>query len=362
MSAVSHTDRFAALIRVARERALTEAEAGAAMALLADGAPSPAAIREFLTAPALSFEEVAVSTLVGLARTARARAADFPFPAGALRLDTCGTGGGRATFNISTAAALLLAALGRETTPAFFVVKHGNRAVASRSGSADVLESLGLELGLEPEANARLLEETGFAFFFAPKYHRAFAHVGPVRRELAAAGVRTAFNLIGPLTNPAGATHQIVGLFSTARLRVMAEALSALGLAAGLAVATRTAAGDVLDELAPVGVVEGLRLRDGAIHPFAVTPEEMGLGRFPPEALDAADAAESAALIRSVLSGTAAGTAVEAAATMNAAALLHLATGESLRAAADRCRALAASGAALRHLDRIVSRSRSLAT
>lgn len=362
MTTTSANDLFASLIEMARSRALTEEEAASAMELMADGAPTPAAIKEFLTTPALSVEEVSAPTLVGLARVVRARAVGPELPAGLARLDTCGTGGGPATFNISTAAALLLAALGREASPNFLVVKHGNRAVASKSGSADVLERLGVAIELGPEENARLIEETGFAFFFAPKYHKAFAHVGPVRRELAASGIRTAFNLIGPLANPAGATHQIVGLFSGSRLRVVAEALGALGLASGLTVATRTENGGILDEIAPVGAVEGFLLKDGALSSFVVTPEEMGFGRFSTETIAAEDAEESASLIRSVLSGTAAGTAPEAAVVMNAAALLHLLTGEPLRTAADRCRHLAGSGAALRHLDRIASRSRSLAT
>jgi anthranilate phosphoribosyltransferase len=206
-------------------------------------------------------------------------------------LDTCGTGGdGSQTFNISTAAALVIAACG---VP---LAKHGNRAATSRTGSADVLELLGVQIELSPERVARCIEEVGIGFMFARTHHPAMRHVGPVRAEL---GVRTLFNFLGPLTNPAAATHQLIGVPEPRLLGMMAGALAALGAQRAWIVH-----GDArLDELALTGPTRVAQLDGGVISEFVVTPEDFGLSTQPGADLRVQDARESAELIRAVLGG-----------------------------------------------------------
>lgn len=206
-------------------------------------------------------------------------------------VDTCGTGGDASgTFNISTASALVAAAAGAR------VAKHGNRSVSSRSGSADVLQALGVRLGISPEGVATCIERVGVGFLFAPAHHGAMRHaIGP-RREL---GVRTIFNVLGPLTNPAGAPNQVLGVFSAQWVRPLAEALQKLGSRHVLVVHAE----DGLDEIsisAPTRVAE---LRDGAIREYRVTPEDLGLQRAPLEQIQVDGIDASAATIRSLLDG-----------------------------------------------------------
>jgi anthranilate phosphoribosyltransferase len=199
-------------------------------------------------------------------------------------VDTCGTGGGSPSFNLSTGAAILAAAAGAR------VAKHGNRAVTSRCGSADVLEALGVPLQTEPEALAEALDRIGLAFLFAPAHHPSLKHVGKVRREL---GVRTVFNQLGPLLNPAGARRHLIGVYAPDLVRPMAEALHALGSERALIVHGR----DGLDEISPCTSTAFARLWDGTVEEGELTLEEFGLEPLDSAVLDPADSAEGNAAI-----------------------------------------------------------------
>ena len=205
-------------------------------------------------------------------------------------IDTCGTGGdGSGTFNISTGAALVVAAAGGA------VAKHGNRSVSSKTGSADVLEALGVRLDVPPEAAARLIDATGFAFLFAPLYHPVMAHVMPVRRAL---GVRTLFNLVGPLSNPALAEYQVLGVFDPALTEVVAGALQSLGTRGAIVVHCGG-----LDEIGLHDVTRGHRLVEDRIEPFELAPEDVGLERAPLDVLIGGEAKENAEILGRVLDG-----------------------------------------------------------
>jgi len=218
----------------------------------------------------------------------RARAVPHRRPAA---VDTCGTGGdGKGSFNISTAAALVAAAAGIP------VAKHGNRAVSSRSGSADVLAALGVPVDQPPEAAGRTLDEIGIAFLFAPRLHPAMAQVMGVRREL---GVRTIFNLLGPLTNPAGATRQVLGVYAGEWVEPLARVLKELGCRHALVVH----GADGMDELSTTGATLVAELREGRIEEYTVEPEAVGLRRAAPESLRGGDAEENALLMQSILRG-----------------------------------------------------------
>jgi anthranilate phosphoribosyltransferase len=205
-------------------------------------------------------------------------------------LDTAGTGGGRRTFNVSTTAALIAAGAGCT------VAKHGNRSATGLSGSADVIEALGARIDLNPAAVARCIEETGFGFMFAPAHHQATRYVIPVRREL---GVRTIFNFLGPLTNPAGATRQLIGVSDPAYLETMAGALALLGTRHALLVSGE----DGVDELsisAPTRVVEVL---DGELRAYTVAPEEVSLQRASADSVPGGDPQQNAIIARAILAG-----------------------------------------------------------
>src|SRR5579884_1874017 len=208
-----------AIAHVAAGQSLSEQEAAAVMDEMMSGEATPAQLGAFLTALRLKGETV--DEIAGLARVMREKAVHVSIPEGIAPMDTCGTGGdGAGTFNVSTAAGLLVAACGQP------VAKHGNRAATSRCGSADVLEALGVKLDLGPEQVASCITKVGFGFMFAPAYHPAMRHVGPTRREL---GIRTVFNILGPLTNPAGARYQVLGVADPKLLPLMAAALQRLG-------------------------------------------------------------------------------------------------------------------------------------
>jgi anthranilate phosphoribosyltransferase len=226
-------------------------------------------------------------------------------------LDTCGTGGdGAGTFNISTTVAFIAAGAGAA------VAKHGNRAVSSRSGSADVLEALGVRTDLKPARAARCVEELGVGFLFAPSHHPGFARVGPVRRQL---GARTVFNLLGPLANPAGAPRQLLGVYAVALVRPVAEALRALGAERAFVVSSR----DGLDEVSLSGSTVVASLRAGRVSVSEITPEAVGLRRRPLSALAGGAAKLNAKILRAVLSGDAG--APRDACLLNAAAALQAA-------------------------------------
>jgi anthranilate phosphoribosyltransferase len=206
-------------------------------------------------------------------------------------VDTCGTGGDASgTFNISTATALVVAGAGVR------VAKHGNRSISSKCGSADVMEALGVNLTLPPDRLAQCLQVAGIAFLFAPAMHSAMKHVQTARRELR---LRTVFNLLGPLTNPAGASAQVVGVYSVELVDKLAEALSMLGLHRALVVHGL----DGLDEITITGLTRVAEVREGKVRTYEVTPEEFGLDRAPLEEISGGDAVANAAIIREILAG-----------------------------------------------------------
>jgi len=255
-------------------------------------------------------------------------------------LDTCGTGGDASgTFNVSTVAALVIGACG---VP---VAKHGNRAVSSRSGSADVLEALGIAIDPGPERVASQLRELGIAFLFAPTYHGALKHAAPVRRAL---GVRTLFNLLGPLANPAGARLQLLGVYDPSRVRLIAEVLSDLGVERAWVVHGEVGGG--LDEISPCGPTMVARLVDGEIVSDVITPETFGLDSVPLEALAGGDAERNAVITREVLAGQPGGP--RTAVILNAAAGLMVSGMTSPHQARQRAEDAIDSGRALALLER----------
>jgi len=266
---------------------LSETDAEAAFDILMSGEATPAQIGGLLMA--MRGRGETVSELTGAARAMRRKAAMLEAPATAL--GCCGTGGdGLKTFNISTAVAFVLAACG---VP---VAKHGNRAASSRSGAADVLAALGVNLDAEFAVLRGALEEIGFCFLMAPRHHAAMRHVAPVRQEL---GSRTIFNLLGPLANPAGAQRQLIGVFDPAYLAPVAEVLRALGSVAAWVVQGE----DGMDELPVTGSSQVATLSNGSITQFSVTPEQAGLGRHSLDALVGGDAATNADALRRMLDG-----------------------------------------------------------
>ncbi len=274
--------------RLRRHEDLTTEQAAAAMGVIMDGQAKPSQIAGLLMALALKGERPA--EMVGFARAMRERATRLPGRAGEV-FDTCGTGGdGAHTFNVSTAAALVLAGAGVR------VAKHGNRAVSSRAGSADVFEALGVNLQCTPEAVHRALTTAGIAFFFAPQWHPSMRHAGPTRGEL---GVRTAFNLIGPLTNPAGAQRQVVGVSRPEHTELIARTLGLLGTTRAWVV--HGAGG--LDELSTLGHTKVSEVRDGTVNTFYVHPADVGLAVCDREALTGGTAEENAVLVTRLLEG-----------------------------------------------------------
>ena len=229
-----------------------------------------------------------VDEITGAARIMRSKAVMITAPPGTV--DTCGTGGdGSGTFNVSTATALVLAGAG---VP---VAKHGNRALSSRSGSADVLTALGVNIDCEMAVVQRCLDEIGIGFLMAPRHHSATRHVAPTRVELA---TRTIFNLLGPLSNPAGARRQLVGVFAPEWVVPMAEVLGRLGAEHAWVVH-----GSGMDELTTAGTTNIAEYKDGTVRGFEVAPEDAGLPRAPLDALKGADPAHNAAQMRGVLAG-----------------------------------------------------------
>src|SRR4051812_8206553 len=384
-----------------------------------DGAASEEQAAAFLIA--LRTKGETVDELVGLARTMRSLARSVDVGRDDL-LDTAGTGGGRPTFNVSTCAAFVAAGAG------CVVAKHGNRSATGKSGSADVLEALGARIDLEPEAVAACIEAVGFGFMFAPHHHQAMRHVVPVRRELgvrtifnflgpltnpagatrqgigglgprhirasAAArrgpeavaacieavgfgfmfaphhhqamrhvvpvrrelGVRTIFNFLGPLTNPAGATRQVIGVSDPRYIETIAAALRALGGRTALVVSSE----DGLDEISVSGATRAVELRDGEIRSFSITPEGLSVSSYPADAVGAADPDESAAVARAVMSGGGSG-AERALVAVNAGAAIYVGGGaDSLEEGVRRAEEALDSGAALSAMERFVAHTQEL--
>ena len=289
-----------ALHRIATHRqSLSREEAREVMSEILAGNCTDAQIAALLVA--LRMKGETVDEIVGFAQAIRSAATPLPLHAdhtidvsGTERdalVDTCGTGGDASgTFNISTATALTVAGAGVR------VAKHGNRSITSRCGSADVVEALGVKLTLPPARVAQCLEKVGIAFLFAPAMHSAMKFVQPARRELR---LRTVFNLLGPLTNPANASAQIVGVYSEDLVEKLAHALLQLGLRRALVVH----GSDGLDEITITGPTKVAEVRDGAVRVYQLTPEELGLERAPLEAISGGDVQANAAIIRAIIAG-----------------------------------------------------------
>jgi len=325
------------IAKVAAGSQLSRGEAAAAFESMLSGNVTPAQIGGFLLA--LRVRGEGVEEITGAVTAMRGKMLRVQAPAGAI--DIVGTGGdGSGSYNVSTLAAIITAACG---VP---VAKHGNRAASSKSGTADALGALGVKIGIPPEAVERCVREAGIGFMMATTHHAAMRHVGPARVEL---GTRTIFNLLGPLSNPAGVRRQLIGVFSSAWLRPMAEVLRNLGservwIAHG---------GDGLDEITTTGTTEIVELKDGEIRAFTIRPEDVGLARAEPAALKGGDPAHNAAALRAVLEG--ARNAYRDIAVFNAAAALVIA--DSARDLADgvaKASKALDDGAALATLDLLV--------
>ena len=282
-----------ALRKAASGETLTEGEAERALETIMEGTAPPAATAALLTA--LRVRGESVSEIVGFARAMRRFAARVEAPEGVV--DTCGTGGdAKGTINVSTAAAFVARGAG------VVVAKHGNRAATSRAGSADVLEALGAEIELGPDQVSRCIKESGIGFMFARTHHPAMKFVAPVRAELP---FRTIFNLLGPLTNPAGARRQLVGVFGGEYVRPVAEALRGLGAEKALVVHGT----DGMDEITVTEKTLVADVGDAGIEEHEISPEDFGLSRHVPDGLLGGDAHLNARILRDVLSGEETGAA-----------------------------------------------------
>lgn len=331
---------FAPLIdKLTRHEDLTAEEAAAAMGEVMEERATPAQLAAFLIGLAMKGERPA--EIVGLARAMREHAVpvsrryDHVF-------DTCGTGGDRSgTFNISSCAALIVAACGVR------VAKHGNRSVSSRSGSADVFEALGVRVLASPGVVERCLADAGIGFFFAPTFHPSMRHAAATRREL---GIRTAFNLLGPLTNPAGATRQLVGVPRAEFTELMARALMLLGSERAWVVH----GADGIDEISTTGYTKISECRDGTVNTFYLHPADVGLPKATAGSLKGGTAQENAEIIEGVLSGRRG--AARDVALLNAGAALFIAgEASSLDEGLGRASRAIDRGGAKRVLDRMVT-------
>jgi anthranilate phosphoribosyltransferase len=333
-------DLAAAIARASARNDLTADEMADTVGRIMDGEATAAQIGGLLVA--LRMKGETVDEVVGAARAMRARAHTLRVPAGVV-VDTCGTGGdGRGTINVSTIAALVVAAAGVR------VAKHGNRAQSSRSGSADVLEALGVDVAAPVDAVERCLDEVGIGFLFAPAFHGATRHAAAARKEI---GVRTIFNLLGPLTNPAGARHQLIGVYDSTLVEPMALALGQLGSEHALVVH-----GDGIDEFSPNGATDVAELRGGEVKRYQLRPRDFGLGDEDPRGLAGGDAEANAAAARAILGG--ARGAGRSAVVMSAAGALYAAGRSGLRDGARLAEETIDSGAATALLERLVECSR----
>jgi anthranilate phosphoribosyltransferase len=331
-----------ALARLLDGHDLSREEAHEVMGSIMSGEATPAQIAGFLIA--LRAKGETADEIAGCAEAMRAHVLSVQ-PRRDDLVDTAGTGGdGARTINISTAAALVAAAAGAG------VAKHGNRAVSSASGSADVLEALGFELELPPARIERSIDELGFGFLFAPTHHPAMRHAAPVRRELAA---RTVFNVLGPLTNPAGARAQVVGVYAPALVRTIADVLAQLG--ARRAFVVHGAGG--IDELSPTGPNLVCEVVDGGVREREIDPLELGVPRCSPEELRGGSPADNAAAIRAVFDGDDGGR--RSAILLNAAGAIAAAGhAADLRDGLELAREAVDSGAAAARLEELIAFSR----
>ena len=325
-------------------RDLSAEEAAEVLAIIMAGDASEVEIAGFLIA--LRTKGETVDELVGLATTMRLLATPVTTGRDDL-IDTAGTGGGRPTFNVSTTAALIAAGAGCA------VAKHGNRSATGLSGSADLLEALGIRIDLDPDAVARCVTEAGFGFMFAPAHHGATRWVVPVRKELA---VRTIFNFLGPLTNPAGATRQLIGVSDPGYLDTIASALARLGARRALVVSSH----DGLDEMSTSGTTRVVEVDDGELRSYEVAPEDVGLRPASIGDVAGGTPGDNAAVARRILAGEP-GPARDLA-TLNAGAAIYVAgRAGSLEAGVRAAEAAVDSGAAAVTLERVVALTGELA-
>jgi anthranilate phosphoribosyltransferase len=332
-----------ALDALASRRDLSQQETSEVLAEIMHGEVSEIQIAAFLIA--LRTKGETVDELAGLARTMRELAAHVPTERDDL-LDTAGTGGGRRTFNVSTTAALVAAGAGCA------VAKHGNRSATSSSGSADLLEALGARIDLDPEGVARCIEEAGFGFMFAPAHHQATRFVVPVRRELA---VRTIFNLLGPLTNPAGATHQLIGVADASFLETIAGALARLGVRRALVVSGE----EGLDEVSTSAATHVVEVNGEEIRRYTLSPQDLGIELADPAdpLLSGGSPLQNAEVTRAVFAGERGARADLV--LINAGAAIYAAAGaDSIAGGLEAAREAIASGSAAAALDRYVQASR----
>ena len=328
------------IAKVAAGATLTRSEAESAFDAMLSGEVTPSQMGGFLMA--LRVRGETVDEITGAVAAMRAKMVAVKAPPDAI--DIVGTGGdGSGSFNVSTLAAIITAACG------ITVAKHGNRAASSRSGAADTLGALGVKIGLTPDAVERCIDEAGICFMMAPTHHASMRHVGPTRVEL---GTRTLFNILGPLSNPAGVKRQLVGVFSAAWLEPMAEVLRNFGservwVTHGL---------DGLDEITTTGPTKVVELKGGALHAFELTPEAAGLPRATAAALKGGEPAYNARAIVAVLDG--AESAYRDIALMNAGAAIVIAgKASSIKEGVTIGDAAIRSGAARRTLDRLIAAS-----
>lgn len=334
------------IAKVVQFQNLTAEEAETAIGIIMSGEATPAQIGAFLVG--LRMKGETIDEIVGSARAMRAHASHVPYQAnGEVVVDTAGTGGdGAHTFNISTTAAFIIAGAGRK------VAKHGNRAASSQCGSADVLEALGVNLDLTPEQVAACIRQVGIGFMFAPRFHPASKYaIGP-RREI---GQRTIFNILGPLTNPAGATHQLIGVYDPKLTQPLAEVLGELGGKAAFVVHGYGG----LDELTTAGPNRVSHLNGGKVDTFELDSASLGLRQAGPGDLQGGDPGKNAALLRDLLSGKDLSPRRDVV-LLNSAAALAVETG-NFQAALQEAKASLDSGRALAKLDGLVALSQSLA-
>jgi anthranilate phosphoribosyltransferase len=338
-----------AIDALASRRDLSADEAADVLAEIMHGDVSETQIAGFLIA--LRTKGETVDEIAGLARTMRALAVHVPSSREDL-LDTAGTGGGRRTFNVSTTAALIAAGAGCA------VAKHGNRSATSSSGSADLLEALGARIDLDPAGVARCIEQAGFGFMFAPAHHQATRYVVPVRHELA---VRTIFNFLGPLTNPAGARRQVVGVSDASFLETIAGALARLGVERALVVAAE----DGLDELSIAAGTNVVEVNGEQLERYTLAPGDVGIEPIAPDALERDCAGgtpdENAAVTRSILAGERSASGATARldlALINAGAAIYAGgRADSIADGVEAARAAVADGEAVEALERFVRAS-----
>ena len=327
---------------VAEGKDLSHEAAKEVMNEIMSGETTPAQMAAFLTG--LRMKGETIDEITACAEVMREKALKFTpdFPV----MDIVGTGGDEVgTFNISTTAAFVTAAGG---VP---VAKHGNRSVSSKSGAADVLEQLGVTLNLPAERSEEILRRTGICFLFAQEYHSSMKYAGPVRKEM---GIRTIFNILGPLANPAGASMQLLGVYDRRLVEPMAQVLSNLGVKRGLVVC----GSDGLDEATVTGPTHVCEIRFGELTQYDVTPEEFGLGRYPLAELIGGTPAENAVLTRDILAGKITG-AKRDIVVLNAALALYLGTDDcTVAQCIDKAKALIDSGAALKKLEEFAAATR----